>query len=384
MNAKKIFFYVQHLWGVGHVYRATRVASALSRHGFQVHLIWGGTEIPGFDFTGISVHRLTPVRSRSAEFSELVHADGHPFGKEDEEARCAQLLELFDRISPDILITEAFPFGRRQMRFELLPLLEHAAQRNPRPMTVASIRDIMQEGRREKRVNESVRWVQQWFDVILVHGDPAFIEIGETLQGTEHFAEKIRYSGIVSPEDRRDAENNHGTCDVLVSVGGGAFGKALLSAALKAHPLCNDAAKNWLVAAGTELADRAFSDLQNQVPQGVRLVRHIPNLVSAMRQSRVSVSHCGYNTVADLLVAGTKAVLYPYTGGRETEQLRRAQRLQERGIAIMLEPGKLEPPNLVTAIEQALHMPSIAPNIDINGAEQSAKILAAEFDRIYR
>ena len=40
------------------------------------------------------------------------------------ERRRDLLLQAFRDCSPDIVIIEAFPFGRRQMRFELLPLLE--------------------------------------------------------------------------------------------------------------------------------------------------------------------------------------------------------------------------------------------------------------------
>ena len=40
---------------------------------------------------------------------------------------------------------EAFPFGRRQMRFELLPLLDAIAAMTPKPLLVTSVRDILQE-----------------------------------------------------------------------------------------------------------------------------------------------------------------------------------------------------------------------------------------------
>ena len=123
MSNPSVLFYMQHLWGVGHVYRATRVAHALAAKGLEVHIVWGGTEVPGFDFSELHLHRLTAVRSRSVDFSELVHSDGRPFDKQAENARRDNLLQLFADIGPDILITEAFPFGRRQMRFELVPLL---------------------------------------------------------------------------------------------------------------------------------------------------------------------------------------------------------------------------------------------------------------------
>ena len=36
---------------------------------------------------------------------------------------------------------------------------------------VSSIRDIMTSGRKEKRVAESIALVENYFDLILVHGD---------------------------------------------------------------------------------------------------------------------------------------------------------------------------------------------------------------------
>jgi predicted glycosyltransferase len=40
-------------------------------------------------------------------------------------------------------VIELFPFGRRQMRFELLPLLEAARARSPRPWIISSVRDVL-------------------------------------------------------------------------------------------------------------------------------------------------------------------------------------------------------------------------------------------------
>ena len=179
----KVLFYVQHLWGVGHVYRATRIAKGLLDAGMEVHLIWGGTKLPGFDFTGLKVHYLQPVRTSDVSFSTLLHANGDVFSDADKTRRKDDLLSLFDEIAPQVLITEAFPFGRRQMRFELQPLLDRAAKADPKPLLVSSIRDIMQEGRKLSRVEESNSLINEFFDLVLVHGDEALVPISDTLQG---------------------------------------------------------------------------------------------------------------------------------------------------------------------------------------------------------
>ena len=37
-----VFFYVQHLLGIGHIARASRIANALQANGFDVVLVTGG------------------------------------------------------------------------------------------------------------------------------------------------------------------------------------------------------------------------------------------------------------------------------------------------------------------------------------------------------
>ncbi len=52
MTAKSIFFYVQHLLGIGHIARASRIANALARDGFDVTVVTGGLPVPGFPGEG--------------------------------------------------------------------------------------------------------------------------------------------------------------------------------------------------------------------------------------------------------------------------------------------------------------------------------------------
>ncbi len=379
-----ILFYVQHLWGVGHVYRATRIAYGLVNSGCQVHLVWGGTEIPGLDFTGMTVHHLKPVRTSDASFSKLLHADGSIFSDEDKQTRCIELLKIYEDINPDILMTEAFPFGRRQMRFELLPLLEKAKQSDKPPMIVASIRDIMQEDRKEKRVQESNELVANYFDRVFVHGDENLIRIEETLQGAENFSGKIRYTGLVTPEISQSEITSDLHCDVLVTVGGGAFGQKLTRTALIAMQHSKKFPSNWIVSAGTEVSESDYNLLKEQCPPGMKVVRFIPDLANAMRNIRVSVSHAGYNTVGDILRSGCVAVLYPYTGGRETEQLRRAEIMDQQNVAVMLDPDLLSPLSLATAIDKAANLLKSKVSLKLDGANKTASLIKEEFSDFRR
>ena len=381
---KRVLFYVQHLLGVGHVYRATRVAHGLRKAGFEVHLAWGGTELPGFDFGGLLLHQLPPVRTNDASFSKLVHPDGIELSESDKAERRNRLLTLFDEIAPDVLITEAYPFGRRQMRFELISLLEKAKASQKPPMIISSIRDIMQEGRKQKRVEESNALMNDYYDLLLVHGDPQFAPIEKTLQGTETFLDKIRYTGLVAPEPFDGPIDDEFRCDVLVTVGGGAFGYELLHNAIQAKQICKSFPNNWLVSTGTELADDLYQKICQDVPAGMRIVRHIPNLLGAMTACKVSVSHSGYNTVADIFRANCASVLYPHTGGKETEQLRRSELLESAGLAKMIAPGNLSPQSLANAIDQAAQADPEKIQLNLEGAGRTAVIILEELSKIDR
>jgi predicted glycosyltransferase len=350
------------------------------KEGLDVHLVWGGTRLPGFDFSGLTLHELTPVRTSDAAFNQLLHADGTQFSKQDEEARKHQLLDLYRALKPDVLISEAFPFGRRQMQFELLPLFELAANSSPRPMIVSSIRDIMQEDRKEKRVRESNDLVEKYFDLVLVHGDPNLIRIEETLQGVEEFGSKIRYTGLVTPERFDDEPTPGQQTNVLVSVGGGAFGRRLLETALQAHSLCKSRQDNWLVTTGTELNDQAFDSIVSNAPKGVKIVRYIPNMLEMLKATQVSVSHAGYNTVGDIMQAGCRSVLFPYTGGRETEQLRRAQMLDELGIVTCIHPDAFSAETLAQAIDETLAQKPKSHSLDLDGARGSATAIVSALE----
>jgi predicted glycosyltransferase len=121
----KVFFYVQHLLGVGHLKRAATLARALAGSGFEVTLASGGLPIKGI---GVEVLQL-PAASSDAAFKQLLDEHGNPVDDAWKAGRRDALLEAWRRSDADVLMIELFPFGRRQMRFELLPLLDEAKAR---------------------------------------------------------------------------------------------------------------------------------------------------------------------------------------------------------------------------------------------------------------
>lgn len=316
---------------------------------------------------------LPPVKAGPAGFSALVTADGRPFDAAKQAERRDGLLALLHAVAPDVLLIETYPFGRRVMRFELNPLLEAAWQRRPRPLVASSIRDILQETRRPGRDAEVVAAVRAQFDCVLVHGDPRLARLEASFPLAADLADRLAYTGLVGPPVDGDSLLPPGEiADVVVSVGGGAVGAALIRLALAAKPLSRLAEASWLVLTGPNLPEGAVPR-----PEGGVTVRpFVSDLPLRLRHARLSLSQAGYNTVADLLEApACRAVLVPYVGDGETEQTTRAELLERAGVASVVAAEGLTPRRLAMVMDAALDRPLGRLMVERDGARRSAVLL---------
>ena len=378
MTAPRILFYVQHLLGIGHLMRAARLARALAAAGIEVDLVSGGAPPPGLELGGARLVELPSARSRDESFAELVDAAGRPVDDAWRAARRERLLGLFRSRRPDGLIFEMFPFGRRQMHFELLPLLEAALAETPQPLIVASVRDIVQR-RTPERDEETLALVTRAFDLVLVHGDPALVRFEESFPLAHRLGGRLHYTGyLAGPPAPRSAAGGAGLGEVVVSAGGGAVGQALFAATLAARPLTRLAQAPWRLLVGHQISGPAFAAFRNQAPTGVTVERTRPDFREILAKCRISVSQAGYNTVMDILAAQARAVLIPFAGHGESEQSLRAERLAARGRAQLVPEAELGPARLAAAIDAADLMPVPgADGIDLAGVAASVRLIAA-------
>lgn len=379
MTKSRIFFYVQYLQGVGHLYRALHIAQAMTRAGLVVDLVSGGMPVPGLDAGDVNFHQLSPIKCRDGDFSDLIDIDGAALSNLLKDQRRDELLSLYRSCRPDAILVEAFPFGRRQMRFELIPLLELAQTSSPKPVTISSVRDILQESRKPGRVDESVEYINRFFDKVLVHGDPSFATLDETFPEAKQFADKIHYTGLVSnPVRQGAATQNQADGEVLVSAGGGGTqSERLLATAMNARSLSKAKDRHWRLLAGPNLPEAELVKLNSELPDGITLEANRSDFTSLLASCSVSVSQAGYNTAVDLMRCGCRSVVVPYSAHGETEQLFRACRLQERGLAHLVEDADLNPQTLAKAIDAALAAP--APGVstfNLDGAERSASLVS--------
>ena len=387
VSAKRVFLYVQHLLGIGHLKRAVTLARAFAACGLEVTLASGGFEVPGLIAQGVRTVQLPPTAAVDMQFKQLLDESGRPIDDQWKRRRCAALLAAWQAADAHVLLIELFPFGRRQMRFELLPLLDaaHAAAR--RPVIVSSVRDVLGGGQRDPaRQDEMLALFERYFDHLLVHGDPAFIGFDRTFRHAARLAGRMHYTGYVvdgaAPVGHcAGRDGGAGTDEVIVSAGGGAVGRRLLETAARARPLTALAHRTWrlLVGVNAEPAEYdALTRLAGEIGEGRIIVeRARADFTQLLANCLLSVSQVGYNTIMEILHAGARAVAVPWAGGAETEQTLRARLLAEHGLIEMVDDAALVPETLAAAIDLAALRPRRAVQvIDLGGAQRSAALLA--------
>ncbi len=379
-----VLFYVQHLLGIGHLRRALRIVDALAREGVRVTLVSGGEPDLALDCVPADrVVQLPSIKARDAGFRELVNVAGRPVDEDLRSERRAMLLAAFEVAQPGAILIEAFPFGRRAFRFELDPLIAAARARRPRPLVLCSLRDIVVAPDDARRRGEIVDRVRQDFDRVLVHGDPAFIPLEASFPEASEIADCLTYTGYVGEAEKpagvgepRNSKELVGAGEVVVSVGGGAVGGALLTAALEARRQGFLPNLTWRLLAGPNLPEAEFVRLAGRLPEGVVLERYRTDFRSLLRRCRVSVSQAGYNTVLDILEARVAAVVVPFASHRETEQSLRAERLDSCGILEILREEELSPERLAGAIDRAMTRRPKKITIATEGARNAAALIA--------
>ena len=122
-----VFFYVQHLLGIGHLRRSVAIANSIARNGIPVHLASGGSPVANLKLDcDVDLIQLPPVRARDGDFTDLVDEHNNQIDEKWWRLRQDTLRSAWERSRAPILITESYPFARRVMRHELLPLLDES------------------------------------------------------------------------------------------------------------------------------------------------------------------------------------------------------------------------------------------------------------------
>ncbi len=371
--SSRALVYVESLLGIGHGVRAAAITRALLERGFEVTYITGNHRPDSHDISGAKLVQMPMVRAYDANFSRLVNEAGDEINESSWNERCKILLATYRTFQPHVILIEGYPFSRWQFRFELNPLLNAAKQNTA---IVCSIRDILVEKRDPQRIREIVELIRSKFDMVLVHGDEALVELDKSFPGCVYIADKLQYTGYVSASGAEPSDYvSNADSEVLVSVGGGAVGYRLLHTALEVRALGTLDDRTWRFLVGPNLPDKEINQLQIRAKnlEGVIIERYRQDFLSLLSRCCVSISQGGYNTIVDILAARAPAIVVPFGSDSETEQTQRSRLLGNLGLLKVVCEGELETRSLAKAVIEVAASARPKPStIALDGARQSA------------
>lgn len=372
---------VTHLLGVGHLTRAAALGRGLAAAGHRVTLVSGGRAAPLVSTEGLTLVQLPAVQCRGVDFRTLLDDDGQPIGEARRQARIARLLAALEEADPDVVVTETFPFGRRQLAAEFQALLAAAAARPRPPAVLASIRDILNPPSKPERAVEAEAVLGRFYDGVMVHGDAAATPLAASWPVSPGLERRLVYTGYVAEGAAPAAADESDRAEILVSGGGGAAGLPLFEAALGAAALLAGPWR-WRILVGHGVPAAALEALAARAGPRVTVERARADFPALLARAAVSVSQAGYNTMIDLAQARTPAVLVPFEQGNEAEQRLRAGRFAARGVAGIVPEADLSPESLARAVAEALERPRPAgPGLDLGGIAGSVRAVEAAAGR---
>ena len=376
-----LILHAQSILGTGHAHRCARLAEAALPH-FTVTVL--GDEAPPRPIDpAIDWVALPPMRAWHGDFSDLRDDTGNRLGPEFWTQRLNRIRDKLAGKRIDIFCTDLFPFGRRAFARELLPLFDEWATRWPRPLIVCSLREFLVAPRDAERIQQSMRIFRQYYDVALVHGDPALARIEESIPQLVELADRVHYTGYVTPEPPSQ-QTVEGRADIIVSAGGGAVGFALMQGAVQARRQGVGRELSWLLLPGKRLASAQRAELEDMAGglDGVQITTDREDFLALLGQSRLSISQAGYNTMMDILITRANALVLPYVGadGGETEQMARAQAFARHGLVrLVTDPLCLADP--IAAALAGTNAPSEAIQLRVGGAQATAEALLARLSK---
>jgi predicted glycosyltransferase len=342
----KLLIVVTHLLGSGHLSRALTLGRAFVAAGHHVSVASGGIPVPQLDHSGIELIQLPALRSDGVNFTRLLDDTGNVASQSYLNTRQNLLKQTLERVRPDVLITELFPFGRRSLKQEFQLLLEHAKDIET-PLVLGSIRDILAPPSKPAKADYADEIITRFYDGVLVHSDPALTPLSLSWPVSTSLAPFLHYTGFVAPARPLPHPENAGKGEIIISAGGGDVGAKLFKVAMQAA--ARDPNRIWRILVGGAQAKSQIEELGRTAPQNIRIEPARPDFRQMLNHCDLSVSMCGYNTALDVLQTGVPAIFIPFDAGGEVEQSLRANALSKQPNITVIKDADLRPETLISA-----------------------------------
>jgi predicted glycosyltransferase len=289
---------------------------------------------------------------------------------------------------PHILLVDHMPHGAMG---ELVPSLEDIADQPVR--VVLGLRDILDAPatiRQRWRLEGAFESVARHYHDVLVYGSRDLFDVATEYGWPQQAAQRLRYCGYVcsppSPtalarEARERCLRSAPDADLIVAMaGGGADGDALFATLLRAVPRIVAQRQCVVVLVTGPFLPSVERDKLLRLARGlpIHVIPSVTDALPYLGAADLVVAMAGYNTTAEILSLGKRALLVPRSGPSAEQQIR-ASLFAERGWIRQLPPQSLSDEALAEAMLDALHAPDPHPALppDLGGRQNALRHLLA-------
>jgi predicted glycosyltransferase len=378
----RFFLYSQSLTGTGHFVKTHEIARALAPD-HEVHFVDGGRPFPRPNSPDplalLSIPRIYRRAGRLAPLDPDVSIDAVM------TRRRRALLEGVEHLRPDVVLIDQFPFFKWDLRDEILSLVERARAVHRQVKIVCSTWELPRGTGLDGRAPPPHLVLDAFrthFDGLLVHADPQLLSLEEYIPWANEIPVPIEYTGYVSEKleasgvrGRPPLRSGRGL--VIVSTGGANLPSLLRHSVDAWRRLSAKGATGGRTMAIflPPFAQHSAVDPLPPLPGDarIRLEPFSGEFLRWMADADVSISQAGYNTCTNVLETRVRAILVPNPA--TLDQVIRARRMAELGLARTLEAPDLDSDRLATAILDTLAGPRPVHTLDLQGAENTRVLL---------
>jgi len=365
--------------GTGYAQRALALAGELSEQ-FEVTMLLTSEA---------AETAVVPTRVKLELLPELGADNGtSTIQPSDVEARRDLLLRIFDSLRPRVLAIDGFPFTDYPAHDAFLGLVREARSGRYGEALVACLTDGILANNapnNESLADSAGDILDRYFDIVIVRTDPVFARLDEFFSPHNNVHTPLYHTGFIARDDSNyrpsAARNRNG---IVVSAGDGLGGMALYDAAIEAHRILQQVLPvPMTIITGRRLCDDNWQTLQSLADglPDLKLRRSTDNLAADLAAAQASISQCDYNTAVDVMRTRTPSLFVPNTDMRHRKQIERARRMVYWGAGRLLMPRHLNAASLVNEIHQLTRIEARRVNFDLNGAQNTAQLVA---DIVYR
>ena len=346
----------------------------------EVYLVDGGRPVP---------RRPGPRPIELIPLPRLVRVEGRVVGLETDapvaslvEQRIRLLTQAVERIRPDAILVDIYPFSKWEVEEEITRMIAVARRLNARVRVVTSLRDIvpmtLHEAAPPGLYEAGVLSRLASFDAILAHGDPSFARIEDYFDRAADIPIPVHYTGFVAGTPTPPSGTPEPGSYAVLSCGGNTASLAFLLNSIEAFRGLRArgalGSMSLFVFPSPDASAADVAALSAATCDGpFRLCEFSPDFDAWLAGSALSISRCGYNTAVQLLQARVRSVLVPNPDN--TDQPPRARRLAKLGLATVIEGAAPPVEAIATAIEEAMARPPVEHALDLDGVAATQRIL---------